>query len=113
MTSYLFVISYRRFPCHGIVQIPLNAHFNTTKMTTLAATMIFEDNTSCIVLANSEGHKPQTKHIAIKQHFFHDQIKQGHIKRVKVNSNFNWVNILTKPLTHQKQETLQKMMMGW
>jgi hypothetical protein len=98
---------------HGIVQIPLNAHFNTAKTTTLAATIIFEDNASCIVLANSKGHKPRTKHIACKWHHFRDQIKQGHIKLVKVESIFNWADILTKPLTRQKPETLRKMIMGW
>jgi hypothetical protein len=98
---------------HGLVQLPLQSHFNTTKTNTLAATMIFEDNASCIVLANSEGHKPRTKHIAIKWHHFHDQIRQGHIKLVKVDTNFNWADLLTKPLTRHKHEALRKMIMGW
>jgi hypothetical protein len=98
---------------HGLVQLPLQSHFNTTKTNTLAATMIFEDNASCIVLANSEGHKPRTKHIAIKWHHFRDQIRQGHIKLVKVDTNFNWADLLTKPLTCHKHETLRKMIMGW
>lgn len=75
---------------HGIVQITFQAHFNITRTKTLAPTMIFEYNASCIVLANSEGTKPRTKHIAIEWHHFHDQIKNGHIKLVKADTNFNW-----------------------
>jgi hypothetical protein len=98
---------------NGIVKIPLQYHFNTTKTTSLAATMIYEDNASCIVLANSEGTKPRTKHIALKWHHFRDQIKQGHIKLIKADTHFNWADILTKPLTRQKHEALRKMIMGW
>jgi hypothetical protein len=98
---------------HGLVQVPLQAQYNTTHTNTLAPTMIFEDNASCIVLANSDNTKPRTKHIAIKWHHFRDQVRNGHIKIVKVASNYNWADILTKPLTRQKHEALQKMIIGW
>ena len=98
---------------HGIVQLPLNNPFNTTKLPTLAATQIFENNASCIVLANSEATRQRTKHIALKYHHFRDQIHQGFVKIVKVDTNYNWADILTKPLTRCKHESLWKIIMGW
>jgi hypothetical protein len=62
--------------------IPLHAHYNTSKTTSLAATMIYEEKASCIMLANSEGTKTHHKHIALKWHHFRNQIKQGHIKLI-------------------------------
>jgi hypothetical protein len=75
----------------------------------LSANQVFED----IVLANSEGTKMQTKHIALKWHHFKDQIKQGVIKNFKVDTNFNLADILTKPLSHQKHEARRKMVLAW
>jgi hypothetical protein len=98
---------------HGLVKVPLQNQFSTTKTPTLAATQIFEDNESCIVLAHSEGTKIQTKHISLKWHHFKDQLKNGCIKLVKIGTHFNWADILTKPLGKQKHEALHKMIMGW
>jgi hypothetical protein len=97
---------------HGPVQLPLTTPFNTTKMPTPATTQIFEGKASCIVLANSEATHQHTKHIALKYHHFRDQIRQGFVKIVKVDTNYNWADILTKPLTRCKHESLQKMIMG-
>jgi hypothetical protein len=98
---------------HTLISLPLPPHFNTTKTSSLAATQVFEDTESCIVLAHSEGSKMRTKHIALKWHHFKDQIRQGFIKVVKVDTNFNWADILTKPLGCQKHEALHKMIMSW
>jgi hypothetical protein len=98
---------------HGLVQLPLQAQFNTTKTPTLAATQIYEDNESYIVLATSDAKKTHTKHIALKWHHFKDQVKNGHLCIVKVGTNFNWADILTKPLLRQKHESIRKMIMGW
>jgi hypothetical protein len=96
-----------------IIKLPLPIQFNTTKTSSLAATQVFEDNASCIVLAHSESTKMRTKHIALKWHHFKDQIRQGFIKVVKIDTNYNWADILTKPLGRQKHEALRKMIMGW
>jgi hypothetical protein len=98
---------------HSCIHVPLPEAFNTTKTTHLATSQIYEDNQACIVLANSDQSKIRTKHIAIKWHHFKDQIKNGHIKLVKVGSTSNWADILTKPLTRQKHEHLRKLIMGW
>ncbi len=98
---------------HSLITLPSENIFNITKMPTLIATQVYEDNEACIVLAHSETSKVRTKHIALKWHHFKDQIKQGFIKDVKIGSNFNWADIMTKPLGCQKHEALRKLIMGW
>jgi hypothetical protein len=49
---------------HGIVYISLDAHFNTTKTMSLAITMIYKDNASCIVHTKSEGNKTHCPNVA-------------------------------------------------
>jgi len=46
--------------------------------------IIYEDNAACIVLAETDQHKPRTKHISIKWHHFRDQIQNGNIKIQKI-----------------------------
>jgi transposase InsO family protein len=98
---------------YSLVHLPLPATFNTTKSSTLQATQVYEDNASCIVLAHSEGSKQRTKHISIKWHHFRDQIRNGNIKIVKIDTHSNWADILTKPLGPQKFQTLRKLIMHW
>ncbi len=83
---------------HTIINLPLPSQFNTTKTSFLAATQVFEDNASCIALAHSKSTKMRTKHITLKWHHFKDQICQGFIKVVKIDTNYNWADILIKPL---------------
>jgi hypothetical protein len=98
---------------HSIIHLPLDTIFNVTRTPTLTASQVFEDNAACIVLAHSETSKVRTKHIALKWHHFKDQIKNGFIKVIKIDTNFNWADILTKPLGRQKHEALRKLVMGW
>ncbi len=97
----------------SLIQRPSETIFNVTKTPTLAPTQVFEDNEACIVLAHSETTKVCTMHIALKWHHFKDQIKQGIIKVIKIHTNFNWADTMTKPLGWQKHESLQKLIMGW
>ncbi len=98
---------------HSMIHTTLPDQYNTTKTPTLSATMIYEDNAACIVLAQSDSTRMRTKHIAIKWHHFKDQNCHGLIKVVKIESNFNWADILTKPLGSQKFQSLRKLIMGW
>jgi hypothetical protein len=98
---------------HSLIHFPNDTFCNTTRTHTLSATTVYEDNEACIALATTDVTKPRTKHIAIKWHHFRDQITQGFIKVVKVDTNYNWADILTKPLTRYKHDSLRKMIMGW
>jgi len=75
--------------------------------------IIYEDNAACIVLAQSDQHKPRTKHISLKWHHFRDQIKTGNICIRKIESQFNLADILTKPLLKLAHQRLRKGIMGW
>ena len=97
---------------HSLTKFPDDVFLNTTRTHTISATTVYEDNEACIVLANSDAAKPRTKHIAIKWHHFKDQIQNGFIKVGKVDTNYNWADLLTKPLTRYKSDSLHKMVMG-
>ena len=98
---------------HSLVHLPLPTQFSTTRSSTMQATQVYEDNASCIVLAHSEGSKQRTKHISIKWHHFRDQIRNGNLKVVKIDTHSNWADILTKPLGPQKFTALRKLIMHW
>ena len=59
---------------------------------------------------------PQTKHIAIKYHFFKDHIgiKNGKgIEIKKIDTEFQKAGIFTKGLPKEVFEHIQKLLMGW
>ncbi len=80
----------------------------------LAPLKVYEENSACIVLATTESNfKPRTKHISLKFHLFHDNIKMASLKILKIDSNLNWANIFTKLLGKTKFTHLRRLMMGW
>ncbi len=95
--------------------ISLTKHSKTSgSATTLLPSNIFEDNAACIVLATNESnYKPRTKHISLKYHHFHDQIQNGNLQMIKVDTHNNLADIFTKPLNKLKFQYLRKGLMGW
>ena len=87
--------------------------FETKRNTKLKTSEVFEDNAECIVLATTKGHRPRTKHLAVKWHHFRDQIKSGACQITKIASALNWADIFTKPLDQKAFEHLRLLMMGW
>jgi len=79
----------------------------------IPASLVYEDNAACIVLAETDHHKPRTKHISLKWHHFRDLIQQGEIKIQKIESQKNWADILTKPLLHIAHRRLTSAILGW
>ena len=72
---------------------------------------VFEDNTSCITIA--EGRK--TKHISLKYHWFR-QFLSGPNKLIEikyVNTKEQIADILTKPLEIGLFKNLRKKSNGW
>jgi len=98
---------------HGPTSVPLDHPFSMAHTSTLEASTVYEDNASCIVLAHRKGTKVRTKHISLKWHHFKDHIRAGDIKVVKIDTNLNWADILTKPLCKVKHESLRHFIMGW
>jgi len=98
---------------HSLISTPLDHPFSVTHTSTFEASTVYEDNASCIVLAHSEGTKVRTRHISLKWHRFKDHIWAGDIKVVKIDTNLNWADILTKPSCKVKHESLRRFIMGW
>jgi len=98
---------------HGLFSTPLSTPFSITHTSTLEASIVYEDNASCVVLAHRDGNKVRTKHISLKWHRFKVHIRNGGLKVVKIDSAHNWADIFTKPLSKVKHESLRKFIMGW
>jgi len=98
---------------HSFIATPLESVFSITRTSNIKASQVFEDNSSCIILAYSDGTKPRTKHLSLKWHHFKDHLRNGSLVITKVASNLNWADILTKALCSPKHNALRKMIIGW
>ena len=99
---------------HTLPHLKLNMSTTQThNMTSVQTSEVFEDNAGCIVLATKDQFRPRTKHLAIKWHHFKDQVRNGSVKVTKVESAYNWADILTKSVDKKTFETLRRLLMGW
>ena len=62
-------------------------------------TVMFEDNTGCISLANNTMTTGKTKHIDVRYHFIRDMVKSGAIQITWCRTEDMIADALTKPLT--------------
>ena len=61
------------------------------------ATVIFEDNSACLQLAhNPVHHDERNKHYEVKLHYIREMVEEGSIKVVKISSEENIADLLTK-----------------
>ena len=74
---------------------------------------VWEDNRSCIKVAESPKFTPRTKHIALKYHHFRQFVKDGTIKIFPIDTLEQTADIFTKPLDKGKFEYLRKKLCGW
>ena len=75
---------------------------------------VFEDNNGALILAESPRMTPRTKHIAVKYHWFRDNIgeKCGIVLK-KIESENQKADILTKGLTLDLFRRIRKLLLGW
>lgn len=71
-------------------------------------TIIYEDNTGCIFIANGKGEHDRRKHIDIKAHFIQDCIQQGFIHLEHIDSSHQAADLLTKVSTQPKMSSFIK-----
>jgi hypothetical protein len=74
---------------------------------------VFEDNRSCIKVAESPKFTPRTKHIAIKYHHFRKHVEDGTVKIEHIDTKEQIADIFTKPLGDSTFEYLRRKFMGW
>ncbi|MEY3108605.1 MAG: hypothetical protein RL730_956, partial [Actinomycetota bacterium] len=74
---------------------------------------VFEDNRSCIKVAESPKFTPRTKHIAIKYHHFRRFVSDGTIVIKHIDTKEQIADMLTKPLEEASFKYLRQRLMGW
>jgi hypothetical protein len=79
---------------------------------------VWEDNQSCIAMANNPKFTPQTKPIAIKYQHFQKHIKtqsnpDGFIEIEYCSTEEQVADIFTKPVCNNIFLTLQKLLLNW
>ena len=74
---------------------------------------VWEDNRSCIKVAESPKFTPRTKHIALKYHHFRRFVHDGTLVINPIDTLEQLVDILTKPLDGVKFRYLRKKLCGW
>ena len=74
---------------------------------------VFEDNLSCIKVADSPKFTPRTKHIAIKYHHFRKYVTDGTVLIQHIDTKEQLADIFTKPLDEAMFKYLRGKLMGW
>ena len=81
---------------------------------TLVKSTVFEDNQSCLALANAPKLMPGNKYLALRYHFFRSEIGPHKGILVKWVSTENQLgDLFTKALGPAQFKVLRKKLMGW
>ena len=99
-------------PLRGLVD-EIKTMFNINELPCRAYSKVFEDNNGTILLATSPRMTPCSKHIAVKYHFFKEHVYNGNIRLVKVASDEQVADCLTKGLDKTLFQRARKMLAGW
>ena len=78
-------------------------------------TIIHEDNSSALSLANNQKVTSRTKHWSVKFHFFWSHLNdpKNYMKCIKVDTKEQRADYLTKGLTRELFENCRKLNQGW
>ena len=74
---------------------------------------VWEDNRSCIKVAESPKFTPRTKHIALKYHHFRQFVLDKTVRINPIDTLEQNADICTKPLADGKFVYLRKKVCGW
>ena len=75
---------------------------------------LWEDNSGELTLAKLEPPRmtPRSKHYALKYHWFRSKVSEYGIKLMKISSEFQLADMLTKALGKINLQRLRKLFMG-
>ena len=73
----------------------------------------FEDNMSCVKIANNHRTRPRTKHLSIRLHHFRSHVVNKVITIEHISTKNQLADIFTKPLPKPSFNTLSTKLMGW
>ena len=74
---------------------------------------LFEDNRSCIIVAEPTRLTSRTKHVTIKYHYFCQFVKNGSVKIYPIGTREQVAEILTKPLDEGQFKYLHNLFLRW
>ena len=74
---------------------------------------LFEDNSGAIEMANVPKIRPRTKHINVKYHHFREYISTHQVYILKIDTEDQPDDILTKPLNEDIINKHRHFIMGW
>ena len=74
---------------------------------------VYEDNTACISITESENFTPRTKHITLKYHWFKQYVRNGLFKIEHISTLGQLADLLTKPLNETSFRRLRKAICGY
>lgn len=73
------------------------------------ATIIYEDNQSCLKMIEEEKFSNRSKHIDVKYYFVKDYVDKQLVRCVYCPTEVMVADLLTKPLPGHRMKTLRKM----
>ena len=73
----------------------------------------WEDNHSCIKVAESPKFTPRTKHIALKYHHFRQFVHNKMVVIKRIVTREQMADIFTKPIDEKQFAYLRKKLIGW
>ena len=74
---------------------------------------VYEDNSAALLMANVPRITLRNRHFAVKYHFFREHIRLGEIEMVKVESENQKADCLTKGLVAEIFVKVRKLLLGW
>jgi len=74
---------------------------------------VFEDNESCVELAEAPCMCPCTHHIALKYHHLRSHVENVNLLIHWIDTKHQLVDIFTKPLADSSFVSLHQSLLGW
>ena len=74
---------------------------------------VYEDNSAALLMANLPRITLRNRHFAVKYHFFREHIRLGEIEMIKVESENQKADCLTKGLVAELFVKVRKLLLGW
>ena len=81
---------------------------------TLVRSTVFEDNQGCLSLVNVPKMSPRNKYLALKYHFFREQIGESKgVVAQYINTKEQKADIFTKGLPKAQFVVIRQLLIGW
>jgi hypothetical protein len=78
----------------------------------MGPTVVYEDNTACIALANGHGNHKRTKHFNVRLHYVRELVNDDEITVQHVSSEDMLADLLTKSMPKVRFNSLARQLLG-